>query len=1033
MSLSRFRPSSRRGKAAAAATGVAAVVIAGALVMPAVSNVDFDISESKSQPKAAAAATDPRCTQTQKVAAGKDPLLGGGKSLDSIVFGHFFKTIGKHLALTALDGLEDEGIGALVDLIKHKADPDKSAEEQKKELDDINGKLDDVKGQIENLDAEFQGLTQQVTDFQKENDARLKDLKLDTRLDVLTPTFSQMNTYTGVFDELESESNWKSGYELTPETLESLAAMRSNGAAGIPNLINQISQVMVPSGSQTPTFELWSTAVWDSMDARGQAALTSHIYGDKYVEQVYNFLDYYGSKSVQLLQMYSSAMKTDFTWNGTHYPVETMPVCIEAYRVLDMIDDWSDQAALGIGRIPEGTFVDMRDQGNPLLWSDGPMRPDNGFGDYYCGTGKGYCYVDLYDKDLKTVVDTYLTPDTDLSDGPVSTLAGWKDWRVPSSADLKQLQSQVGDEGLTQWANDHALSVFDPVDITRNTGDVGSKVSMISPILIDDGTPDSDDQTYDTAAATPTASKLTVLPKPDQAGTAAGRLIAVRDFTPETKGGGIPDPDDPQDVTTYSALERLPRGTALPASAFDPAGDAKTWSKPAACTDNAYQVPDGVTALTVEAQAGAGGQSSTTESDTTPGGRGDEVRATVPVVPGTTVYIQVGGNGDQGQAGSFGGGAPGARAAGGGGISGISTDAKCGRWLIAAGGGGGAGAGVRFKYQNTYYQPDGGHGGDSLGGEAKAATAGEGSPAKDACPGGPGTVFPKNTAGTSCTDSGASGTPMQGGKGGAGNGDSQVGGGGGGGGFWFGGAGGAAGNLAGGGGGAGGVSYATDTTLFNIALSDRSIGPKAATPHVTITPLKGQNTTPVKLTSSSDTVHPGENFTLTATLPETAKGTVLFRDTVQGDLTTVKVDKGQASLSSLPITLTQGDHYFNVFYSGAGPFGATDSDNIKVTVTRETPTVRVGANPSTITKGQDSTLTATVPQDATGNVLFYASNTRKDAFWLGTAPVKNGTAVLSKFQYTLDPGKYPITALYGGDAKYTDGPSSGTPAWLTVK
>jgi len=111
-----------------------------------------------------------------------------------------------------------------------------------------------------------------------------------------------------------------------------------------------------------------------------------------------------------------------------------------------------------------------------------------------------------------------------------------------------------------------------------------------------------------------------------------------------------------------------------------------------------YTVPPGVTSLTVEAWGAQGGF---TYNDQ--GGHGAYVKSSIPVTPGETLYIFVGGNGDSFSTPGWNGGGHGADASGGtGGSGGGATDIRrapyglADRLVVAAGGGGrGSGDGGR--------------------------------------------------------------------------------------------------------------------------------------------------------------------------------------------------------------------------------------------------------------------------------------------------------------------------------------------------
>jgi hypothetical protein len=108
-----------------------------------------------------------------------------------------------------------------------------------------------------------------------------------------------------------------------------------------------------------------------------------------------------------------------------------------------------------------------------------------------------------------------------------------------------------------------------------------------------------------------------------------------------------------------------------------------------------FVVPDCVTAIRVDAFGAAGG------TGQIQGGLGGRARATVPVTPGTTLLVYVGGSGfstDNSPTGGWNGGGGVMNAAGpgpggtGGGASDVRATADLGSRLVVAGGGGGGGA-----------------------------------------------------------------------------------------------------------------------------------------------------------------------------------------------------------------------------------------------------------------------------------------------------------------------------------------------------
>ena len=131
-----------------------------------------------------------------------------------------------------------------------------------------------------------------------------------------------------------------------------------------------------------------------------------------------------------------------------------------------------------------------------------------------------------------------------------------------------------------------------------------------------------------------------------------------------------------------------------------------------------FVVPDGVTEISVEAFAGAGGDN----DDGLTGGMGGYVQATIPVTPGETLAVYVGQKGptksdDSSRlTGGFNGGGDVVKSSGaaGGGTGGGATDIRSAPYelddrLVVAGGGGGAGWSDHLGY--------GGAGGGLTGGD----------------------------------------------------------------------------------------------------------------------------------------------------------------------------------------------------------------------------------------------------------------------------------------------------------------------------
>ncbi len=234
--------------------------------------------------------------------------------------------------------------------------------------------------------------------------------------------------------------------------------------------------------------------------------------------------------------------------------------------------------------------------------------------------------------------------------------------------------------------------------------------------------------------------------------------------------------------------------------------------------EQTFTVPAGVTSVDVTAVGGHGGSAAAS------GGAAAQVSGELGVTPGETLYVEVGGNGENGNpggntvaAGGFNGGAPGG--AGGGGASDVRTAPRAeglspdSRLLLAAGGGGSGQSG----------SCTGGAGGAAeQGGEAGSCGNGGGGPGSQNAGGAGGT----NGCGTG--QEGQLGLGGEGGGNGFGGNFCNLDTGGGGGGGLYGGGGGCGASADSSGGGGGGSSLIP-------AGGSATLAPAGAAPEVQIT------------------------------------------------------------------------------------------------------------------------------------------------------------------------------------------------------
>jgi Big-like domain-containing protein len=467
------------------------------------------------------------------------------------------------------------------------------------------------------------------------------------------------------------------------------------------------------------------------------------------------------------------------------------------------------------------------------------------------------------------------------------------------------------------------------------------------------------------------------------------------------------------------------------------------------------------------------------------GGKGGVVTETIPAVAGSRLYVQVGGagslprplttTGGSGGAGGVGGGGSGgpsrdgknsaliprastdsgAHSGGGGGASGATSVANCSQWLVVGGGGGGGGAGfinLQSSAVNNYFT-NGGSGGSGCpvgGGPECAATDASPSTTSDNA----GTLgraggSPPNNG--SAYYGGADGATMQGGAGGPGA--PGGGGGGAGGGYYGGGGGGGGGGLAGGGGGGGGASFAipglSGAPSYGFGAGtptgpDRLNYVAAAAGSVTITPI-AKPSPALTLSASSTQVVWGQPPSLTAKLPADATGIVGFYDDVNGGcdgnkssgavcqgLGTAQIMNGIATLPAPTRALSVGSHLLHASYGGDNHYLPSSSPNLTVTVAKANPAMNLQISGTILSPGQSiKSIAVVMPADVTGTVAFYDLTHPQDPngkdIVLGTAPIKNGSAMLQNLQgasQKLAPGPNLIRASYTDDTHYTFGNSN---------
>lgn len=333
-----------------------------------------------------------------------------------------------------------------------------------------------------------------------------------------------------------------------------------------------------------------------------------------------------------------------------------------------------------------------------------------------------------------------------------------------------------------------------------------------------------------------------------------------------------------------------------------------------------YVVPPCVTSVTINALGAQGGGTS--------GGLGGSATATVPVTPGSTLYVYVGGRptAQLGPGGFNGGGATLALPCGGssdgfpgGGASDVRTSTSLNDRLIVAGGGGGMG------WSNGVGGAGGGTNGTDGAASWIAGTHGKGGTQSA---GGIGGYYSGNN------QSAGNGSFGQGGDAGPPN--TYCTGGGGGGGYY----GGGGGYVSAGGGGSSYVSYPGSTSTSTVAGTNSGNG------SVTITAIPGTPAAPAPF-SGSNLVCAGATATYTISSVVGATG---YTWTVPSGST---ITSGQGTTS---INVTFGSTSGNISVTADNNCGSSSATTYSVTIS-SAPSVTANTTASAVCAGTSITLT----------------------------------------------------------------------------
>lgn len=220
-----------------------------------------------------------------------------------------------------------------------------------------------------------------------------------------------------------------------------------------------------------------------------------------------------------------------------------------------------------------------------------------------------------------------------------------------------------------------------------------------------------------------------------------------------------------------------------------------------------------------------------------------------------------------------------------------------------------------------------------------------------------------------------------------------------------------------------GLSPGTYTSFATVVSGDQQKTIKVRLTVSAPTPKPGGGgpaATTMILTASRNSIAPGEELTLTASLsPVNASGRVTFRDGASVVGAGI-LARGTAGVR-LP-ALSAGTHSFSASYDGNTDFAASKS-SVSVLVKPMSATIALTATPEPSTSGQSVTVTASItPPGATGTVTFYDG--ANNSVVVGTEALKSGKAAITLA--TLSAGTHNLIAAYGGDGNHTSSSSTVT-------
>lgn len=191
----------------------------------------------------------------------------------------------------------------------------------------------------------------------------------------------------------------------------------------------------------------------------------------------------------------------------------------------------------------------------------------------------------------------------------------------------------------------------------------------------------------------------------------------------------------------------------------------------------------------------------------------------------------------------------------------------------------------------------------------------------------------------------------------------------------------------------------------------------STSPAVAVQVAKAESTTGVSLIMSGQG-HSSHTNLQARVLPLGATGLVTFKNH-GSNIGVANVSNGYATL--VTTGLPAGQHLISAEYAGDDNHRASSATTLSYSLAPLSTTTTVSPPASTPTFGDSIDISATVaPIDAIGHVTF-----TRGGITLGTAPITDGTAILSGQRFTA--GSHDVIATYSGDDYYAGSASLGVP------